>query len=803
MYVEHDGTISIATGRSRKEKTWHNSDVQWSDFLDKLKETKRTKETYDAYKQMSKTDQDNMKDVGGFVGGTLKESKRRKGYVESRSVLTLDADHDEGELVEAMEVFYNFAYAIYSTHKHSKDNKRYRLVIPLARKVSPDEYAAIGRRLAEDINIEIFDDTTYEAERLMYWPSTSSDGDFEFYHNDGPWLDPDEWLAKYKDWRDVSEWPVSSRTQEVVKAQSDKQESPLIKDGVIGAFCRAYTIQDAIATFLNDIYKPAGGGRYTYTKGSTAGGLVVYNDCFAYSHHSTDPAGGKLCNAFDLVRIHQFGEEDEGARAGTAPNKMPSFKAMMEFARKDSKVMKIMSDEQFEKVQEEFGGILEKQEDESFKLQMARKESGEVKQTIPNVVLVLQNDVNLKGKLAYNTFSGRLDIIGKVPWKRIGGPWNDADDAYMRYYLEKRYGLSDRKKIEDGIMVVARDNAYHPVREYLNGLKWDEKPRVEAIFIDYLGALDTPYTRTICRKIMVGAIARIFQPGIKFDAMVTIQGPQGIGKSTLVRMLGNGWYSDSVIDLGSKDAFMQLSGNWLIEFAEMDAMRKAEINAIKHFSSKVVDEFRPPFGKHTEAFPRQCVFFGTTNESQILRDKSGGRRFWIIEAGRKKAVKSVFKDLTQEEINQIWAEAKVLWDNGETLILSDDIEAEARELQEAYTEDDPRIGMIEDYLERPLPAGWYEMDIWGRRNYINGSLPVPGDKKFKRNKVCVMEIWEELFGGDSKAMTRMQINDMHEIMIRMPGWGKYTKKQRFKNYGVQRGYYRIGSEEDEERTATT
>lgn len=799
MDLKYDGLISIATGRSRKETLWKNKDMLWSKFMQRISKTKRTAETYAEYMQLPKARQDEIKDVGGFVGGTLKEGRRRKGHVESRSIITLDADYDQDELIAALEAFYTFAYAVYSTHKHGPDKRRYRLVIPLKRKVKPDEYTAIGRKLAHDINIEIFDDTTYEPERLMYWPSTSSDGEFEFYYNDGEWLDPDEILGQYENWKDMSSWPVSSRVGEVIKNEAKKQENPMTKEGTIGAFCRAYSIADAITTFLSDVYTAAQSGRYSYVHGSTVGGLVLYGEYFSYSHHSTDPAAGKLCNAFDLVRIHKYGNLDEGSRSNTAVHRLPSFKAMIKLAASDEKVRKVIGDERFEQAQKDFGGTLEKQEDSSFRGRISYKENGKAEQTIENVVIVLENDINLKGKLAYNSFSGRLDIRANLPWRKVEGieHWRDADDANMRHYLEKQYGLSDRKKIEDGIMVVARRNEFHPVREYLNGLEWDKKERVDRLFIDYLGAENTAYVRAVSRKILIGAVARIYSPGIKFDAMLTVQGPQGIGKSTLIRKIAKSWFSDSLIDVNSKDSFMQLSGHWLLEIAELNAMKRAEAAAMKHFVSKTEDDFRPPFGKHTETFPRQCIFFGTTNEAQFLRDQTGARRYWVVEAGIVKVKKDVFGDLTEKEVDQIWAEAKILWEKGESLILPPELEEEAKILQEAYTEDDPRIGMIGEYLEIELPEKWYNMDIWERRNYMNESFKPRSEKSFMRTRVCVMEIWEELFAGDAKTINRFQINDLHEIITKIPGWKRFKNKKKFKNYGVQRGYYRIGSEDDE------
>ena len=174
-------------------------------------------------------------------------------------------DHAVQDIPEQMEMFFDFRCLIYSTHKHTPENPRLRLIIPLSRNVSPDEYVAVARKVAEDIGIEMFDDTTYEPSRLMYWPSTSADGEFLFRDIEGEPLNPDDVLSRYKDWRDSSEWPVSSRQQNIVQREMRKQADPLSKDGVIGAFCRTYTIEDAIAAFLPDVYQPSAmPGRYDY-----------------------------------------------------------------------------------------------------------------------------------------------------------------------------------------------------------------------------------------------------------------------------------------------------------------------------------------------------------------------------------------------------------------------------------------------------------------------------------------------------------------------------------------------------------
>jgi P4 family phage/plasmid primase-like protien len=355
--IKFDGSITIATGKSRKETNWKNKELLWSELLKRLSRTTRTGETYSEYKSLPKSQQDEIKDVGGFVGGTLKGGRRKAESVVWRQLLTLDADFVKGDLWASVEMLFDYACAVYSTHKHHPDSPRLRLVIPLSRPITPDEYQAVSRRVAADIGIDFFDDTTFEPARLMYWGSTSQDAEFVFEYQDEKWLDPDSVLAKYSDWTDPASWPESSRVQQSRKRMADKQGDPLQKPGVIGAFCRAYTISEAIEKFLPDVYEPAADGRFTYLDGSTTGGLITYDhDTFAFSHHGTDPIGGQLVNAFDMVRIHKFEELDEGAGPGAAITKLPSYKAMTEFAESDETVAEIRKEERLAAIEEDFGG---------------------------------------------------------------------------------------------------------------------------------------------------------------------------------------------------------------------------------------------------------------------------------------------------------------------------------------------------------------------------------------------------------------------------------------------------------------
>ncbi|MGL5149746.1 MAG: VapE domain-containing protein, partial [Clostridium sp.] len=457
-----------------------------------------------------------------------------------------------------------------------------------------EEYTAISRRVAADIGIDFFDDTTYEPSRLMYWPSTSSDGKFEFNYQDGSWLNPDEVLSRYYDWRDTSSWPESSRCKNIREKLADRQGNPRDKNGVIGMFCRTYSLPDVIEKYLSDVYVPCvEDNRYTFVNGSTSGGLILYqNGDFAFSHHSTDPAGGKLCNSFDLVRIHKFGDLDEEVGFNTPTTKLPSYLKMIELARGDEGVKVTLGEERISAAKEDFN-VEEVSEviDTEWLKNLEVDKKGGYKMTIGNIVIILENDPYLKDKIALNEFSHRTMIRETIPWHKLqnkmeGDPWKDSDDAALRHYIEKVYEITTPTKINDALLIVEERNKYHPIREYLEVLEWDGVSRIDTLLVDYLGAEDSEYTRAVTRKSIVAAVARVFVPGIKFDYMMVLVGKQGIGKSHLVSLLGQSWYSDSLNTVQGKEAYEQLQDAWLIEMAELSATKRAEAEAVKHFISK-------------------------------------------------------------------------------------------------------------------------------------------------------------------------------------------------------------------------
>lgn len=813
--MENSRKLVISEANNRLSKQWVTTEITWSEFVDRLGKPKITAETLDEFLSYSKSKQDDIKDVGGFVGGKLKGNLRRSEAVESRSLITLDLDNlayeDDTKIIKTLDGL-GCAYVVYSTRKHQTTKPRIRVIFPLAEDVSADEYEPIARKVAEFIGLRYCDPTTFQAVRLMYWPSHSIDSDYVFTYADKPMLDGAAILNMYVDWKDVTSWPEVPDAQKLHQNMLKKQENPLEKEGMVGAFCRRFNIYQAIDEFLPGVYEPCDvADRLTFIGGSTTAGAIVYQDgLFLYSHHATDPCSQKLVNAFDLVRLHKFGHLDIQAEVNTPVAKLPSWLAMKEWVMARTDVKKDLLKERQQKAIAEFSIVDDKNEevlegeivedDDNWKDDIQYSADGmKALSTLANIILILRNDKELKFKIFKDIFSSRILVRDGVPWDRkFETPdriWNDTDDAGLRWYLESFYGITSTNKIMDGVSLIAEENAENKVATRLQSTQWDGEKRLETLFIDYLGCEDNVYTREISEKSLVAAVRRAIYGGIKWDNMPILIGPQGVGKSTFLKILGMDWYNDSLVNVEGKDACELIQGSWILEMGELSSLRKSELNLVKNFLSRTDDIFRASYGRRAQKYPRRCAFFGTANDTNFLRDETGNRRFWPIDCFIYKPKKSIFNDLN-DELDQIWAEACELAKNKfYSLVLSKEAEKIAKEEQDSHSEDNVYRGIIIDYLDKKIPKdAWDSMDLFGRRAYLNDyeNMKKQYDESdlILRDKICVAEIWEEALKMDIRYLKKSDSIEINKILSSLYKWEKIKQSSRFGKYGVQKGFKR-------------
>ena len=800
MNLTYDRQLHISVGTSRKDISWKPQVLSIGDLWDRLKTPARGTETLTQYLALKKAQQDDLKDVGGFMAGSLNGGRRKASAVTGRDVVTLDFDtipaYGTDGIIQAVENM-GISYGIYSTRKHMPTAPRLRILFPLDRTVTADEYEPIARHMAAQIGIQMADPTTFEPSRLMYWPSCSSDGEYIFRYKDAPLMSADKVLSTYVDWHDFTSWPQVPGAVSYQKLAM-KQGDPESKPGVVGAFNRAYGDVFAVMDkLIPGIYEPVDTdpNRYTYLGGSTTGGAIIYdNGKFLYSHHATDPCGGKLVNAFDLVRLHKFGDKDDEAPAGTPNNRLPSYKAMCEFAVADPTVSALMAKERHEQAVKDFEGVNSTNETDAVnwmqKLQ-SNPQTGAIKPTIDNVIIILDNDPMLKGKFALNQFAGRGEILGTLPWSKDGRRrlWSDTDSNGLYWYLEKAYNITGRGNIDAALDIHAATHAFNEVQDYLNRLEWDGVPRLDTLFIDYLGAEDDPvgYVRAVCRKAFTAAVARAMTPGCKYDCMLILCGSQGLGKSTLLDKMSKGWFNDSIRTFEGKEASELLQGVWLVEVAELDAFRRTDVARIKQFLSLRADRYRAAYGRNVKELPRCCVFFGTCNQMDFLQDTTGNRRFWPVDVGEQPHQKNVWRDLTEDVIDQIWAEAKVRWQMGEQLYLTGDVEKEAQSRQEQHREASPKEGLIQEFISRQVPDDWSKWPLDRRRDYWSNNAH--GDYKLvDRDRICALEIWCELFYSNQRDIKPQDVREINATLANIPGWKRAKNPFRCGPYNLQRGF---------------
>lgn len=785
-------TLSVA-GSSASLK-WTTVKYTWSDFLERLNRDIRSTETMRDFDRLDRTARANLKDVGGYMAGELSGARRLKSAVLSRSMITLDVDYADSLFpVEFDTRFPGVAAVIYNTRSDREKSRRFRVVIPFAEEVQDvAQYEAAARKMAELLGIDLFDPTTFQAERMMYWQSLSSDQPKVFEVFEGEPISAEYLLSLYgnnEEWRDIRNWAFKSDQEKETRAIVSKAmaQNPREKAGLVGAFCRAYPVPAAIEKYLSDVYEIApGNDRYTYKAGHSVGGMIVFDDLFCFSYHSTDPiADGHAYNAYDLVRVHKFGHL----------GKEDSTKEMNKLVCADRECVKDMvtPDANLDDFDDYGDAVKSDSAEEVTELVWDLDGKGNKQVTVNNFVNAFKSDPLLNGLLAYDMLKETIVFTRPsftAKGSKKGDLVNDTDISIIKGRIERMHGIYNDAKLNDAIEQVSSDNAFHPIKLYLESLTWDGVPRIDTFLVDYMGAEDNAYTREAFRKMLLAAVTRIYEPGRKFDTALVFYSEQGVGKSTLIQRLSKGWFNDSLTNLSGKESYEAIQFAWLVELAELSALRKSDVEAVKNFISKREDTYRGAYARRVKTHKRQCVFFGSTNDDEFLKDATGNRRFFPVEVKRTRKTRLIFEPEFDAIVDQLWAEAMEGYMLGEVLTLSDEAEAIAGGTREEFTERTPIQGLIEEYLDRLFPADYEDRFLAQRLDFLNGDLGEEGTDT--KNSFSLIELWTEALGRRKDEYTVVKARELSNAVKALKGW-KRDKQARQKIYGPQVIYRRVGA----------
>ena len=795
--LEHDGLITIANGKKKDSKTYTMEQLKISEFAKRLREFKVGRETFAEYQAMDKESRGVCKDKsGGYVGASVKNKSRAKENIQCRQLITLDLDHlkesDDFSML-LQDKLDNVCYTAHSTHSHSIKEPRIRLIIYPNRPISRDEYQAVARGLAGLVGIDLFDDTTYDINRMMFYPSRCADGAWYWHHNDAPLLDVDKFLKQTYGvghaWRDVNKWPVSSRQVTRLRSGFEKAADPASKKNIVGAFCRAYDIHQAIDKFLSDKYEQSRGpgakaDRYTYLGGSSVNGAVVYDSNFMYSNHESDPASQQLCNSFDLVRVHLFGEQDTNSRASD-PRKLPSFRSMCEFIESDERVVaQMITTRDVDMSAMGFDAIEDEQEpvkvdaETSWQSRLQRAEEGGVRSTQFNANMIVSNDSGLRKRARYNEFTDQIV-------KHDGDDWTDYDTTLYLHYIGEKYNVDyGVDKMDRAVEFSAMQHKFHPVRDMMEAIEWDGVARLDTLFIDYWKTEDNAYYREIAKNTLIAACRRNLRKGYKFDYAPVIEGPQGIGKTTFIMALGFEKFYSTLDSMEPSRAIECLQGALIAEISELTAMNASDLQAQKKFMSDTSTRVRLAYMRHAKNYFRKCVFLGTTNQHEYLKDPTGNRRWWPVVPGLKKGEFWDYEKFVAER-EQIWAEAWARAKGDESTELSKSAVVIARRLQNDARQADDWEGIIESWLAQEASVNRYERcgdgSITQQRSPYSATEP--------RTKVCNPEIMLDCLRieNPTPAQTKRLERTMEVLHARHAHW-VVVKRKRFGKYGRQKGW---------------
>lgn len=746
-----------------------------SDFAAGLKAPERLSVTASQYDAMCDEEKRKLKFGGEVYALSTYRDDIQTGARDAQAYgITLDADEADTQLPEVMKKHFPDVYMLIHTTFGSRENKpRYRILIFLDRTVTKEEYGELCRRVAEKVPEYKFDEAGFRINQKMLIPRVLSDVEYHYYEWGRELLNVDELLVNTKK-RDGQK----AQTETGASYRDPTTGENVAVYGPINAFNDAHPITEIMES-LSDVYEPTGTkNRYKLIGSDSAPGVIIDTEKnVAISFHANDPSQGKPVNSFDLYRIHRYGNLDKDCPAGTKKSRLKSFEAMMEAVKKDKKVQDLLEAHRGEhklKKDPTGGNIMR---------MLHKTHKGEPKNCSANAVIIVQNDPKLSG-IMYDEFIGQFVVTSPLPWERSGlkypHKFGEFDRKAMIAYISSTYETEMGTTIDNALADLTFTRSIHPLRDYLLGLEWDGTPRVEGMLTRYLGVEDSEYTRAAIRVTMVSAVKRVFEPGCKADTVLVLLGKQGTGKSTLIRKLSKGYFSDNIRcqDMANKNAPEKLRGVFIAELSEMAGYSKADIEMVKSFITCQSDNYREPYARIVSEHPRSNIFIGTSNRiTGLLTDETGNRRFLPVYTTDAREVAPW--DMTDEDVDRLWAEATAMYRNGAATVMPLELTEETVRMQDGAVIEDDRAQLVQQYLDVLLPEDWYSMSIEDRRDYINHEgkyVGEPYDGTMQRQYVCAAEIGLELFKLKKVDLT-LRLSKEIALMLRKLGWTEYPNSK--------------------------
>ncbi len=840
--------IIIAEGVENTLDEVQNKTLTWADFMLKLSKPLVSGEDHAQFLKLPKKERSRLKSLGGWIvagefSGTLRITKN----LMNRSLVAIDCEKMPPNLFKKLKdgtsPLCKHEFYAHTTRGHTKDAPRVRIFLLCDSPIKPVKFEAVARILANqaDNTMQGVDPVSFRPNQMMFYPSISKNQDFQHWHNSGKMINAEQILTDHDAgekgrWKDHDTLPRHEDSTPTHKGDTIPRD-PRTKNYWIGAFCRVFTIEQAIAEFLDGIYtKGSGRGakpRFTYISGETTNGFVVEGGgVWGFSHHSSDPCSQILVNAWDLVRIHLFGAGDKNIAPNTPPWEYPSYIAMQKMAMGlsdvmveatadsiDADAMEADSQRPFKK-SDIFGGEDEqitagdraynqsmkgrKRPDKDWIAKTLTKDGkANIKCEFMNIAKIIGYDPRFYGCFWRNEFTKKLvirrDVLTKLDMipsifvkDRINGDECTSDsDLIVEAILGSPAGEGNAGwgleniggKIYKGLAMVGINWKFNPVIEYLESLEWDGEERAERLWIDYLGAEDSAYTRETALLFLMAVVCRAYAPGCQWDYVPIIQGKTGIRKSSFIRALfGEDWAGNLTAGLEvSKNSIEQMSGKIVLELPDLIGFTADKINFIKSFITFRVDRVRLTYEKRAEDFPRQCIFVGTTEDPEYLNDPNSNRRFWPIAT----TITLIDTDKVAENRHQIMAEvvqkcAKLAAQAGGygkiKLTLSPEAEIQAQHAQELArketgTQDAQAI--VASWLNDPIKLSEINIDAW-KDNEGNEDMLVI--RTTASPYECAVEEFNQ---KPEESLTKHgKSGEVGALMRKVPGWKRTNKRRR-------------------------